>query len=207
MGIFGIAIPGDSISRNPERTASRRKREDSSYIEALQQRANSLNIKTLLLNKEKQKTQVKEFSDFLCIGRCKNLGSLKSVLWCAPQLSGASMCCTSVLSHSVMSDSLRPQGLWPTGVYCGVFLILSFPVAYVGSGCKMILMDARWVFFPFLCPLRAQQLTLEGCSCWRLWHLCLLLWQEIFHFSQTYSILCITICKLWLNYYSLVNWS
>ena len=38
-------------------------------------------------------SQVKEFSAFLCMGRCKSLGSLKSFLWYAPRLSGASVRC------------------------------------------------------------------------------------------------------------------
>ena len=38
------------------------------------------NIKRLLLIKENQISQVKEFSAFLCMGRCKSLGSLKSFL-------------------------------------------------------------------------------------------------------------------------------
>ena len=54
VGIFGIEISGDSISSNPERTASRRKREDPSYIEVLQQRTNSLNIRRLLLKKNRK---------------------------------------------------------------------------------------------------------------------------------------------------------
>ena len=52
----------------------------------------------LLLIKENQTSQVKEFSTFPCMGRCKSLGSLKSFLWCAPQLSGASIQCFHSLS-------------------------------------------------------------------------------------------------------------
>ena len=48
----------------------------SGYKEALQQRASSLKIKRLLLIKENHTSQVKEFS-VLCMGRCKNPGSLK----------------------------------------------------------------------------------------------------------------------------------
>ena len=43
--------------------------------------------------KENQTSQVKEFSAFLCMGRCKSLGLLKSFLWYAPQLSGTSILC------------------------------------------------------------------------------------------------------------------
>ena len=38
------------------------------------------NVKRLSLIKENQIPQVKEFSAFLCMGRCKSLGSLKSFL-------------------------------------------------------------------------------------------------------------------------------
>ena len=43
----------------------------------LQRRAGSLNVGILLLVKENQTSQVKEFSAFLCLGRGKSLGSLK----------------------------------------------------------------------------------------------------------------------------------
>ena len=40
----------------------------------------SWNIKRLLLIKENQTSQVNDLSAFLCMGRCKSLGSLKSPL-------------------------------------------------------------------------------------------------------------------------------
>ena len=55
-------------------------REEAGYIGVLQQRPGSQNIKRLLLIKENQTSQVNEFSAFLCIGRCKSLGSVKSFL-------------------------------------------------------------------------------------------------------------------------------
>ena len=88
-GILRTLGLGDSISKDYERTALRRQGEQPGYIEALQQRASSLDIKILLLIKENQISQVKEFS-VLCMGRCKNLGSLKLFLSYASQLSGAS---------------------------------------------------------------------------------------------------------------------
>ena len=42
--------------------------------------------------------QVNEFSTFLRMGRCKSLGSLKSFLCYAPQLSGASVLFLLILS-------------------------------------------------------------------------------------------------------------
>ena len=87
---------GDSISSNPEITAPRRqagwKREGGirSY-RSLQQEAGSLNIKRLPLIKANRISQVKEFSPFLCMERCKSLGSLTSFLAYISQLSGASI--------------------------------------------------------------------------------------------------------------------
>ena len=80
--------PGNSISSSPERTALRRRGEEPGYRNFA---IISLNVKILLLIKENQISQVKEFSAFLCMGRCKSLGSLKSFLGYAPQLSGASI--------------------------------------------------------------------------------------------------------------------
>ena len=68
------------MSSSPERTALRRRGEKPGYIEVLQQRAGSLNIKRLLLIKENQLSQVKEFSALLYMGRCKRLNSLKSFI-------------------------------------------------------------------------------------------------------------------------------
>ena len=56
------------------------------------------NIKRFMLIKEKQISQVKEFSTFPCIGRCKSLNSLKSFLWKTSQLSVASILCLFMLS-------------------------------------------------------------------------------------------------------------
>ena len=75
----------------------------------------SLAIKRLWLIKENQISQVKEFSAFLCMGRCKSLGSLKSFLWYASQLSGA---------YILVSTSWVFSGLT------------------VGSGCSLL--ASRW---------------------------------------------------------------
>ena len=72
---------GDSISSNTEITALRRWVEEPGYIEVFQQWVGSLNIKRLLLIKENRLSQVKEFSMFLCVGRRKSLGLLKSCIW------------------------------------------------------------------------------------------------------------------------------
>ena len=77
VGIFRTSSPGDSISNDSERTTLRRRGEKPGYIEVLQQRAGSLNIKRLLLINGNLISKVKEFSVFLCIG---SPGSLKSFL-------------------------------------------------------------------------------------------------------------------------------
>ena len=61
-GIFKASSPRGSMSSNPERTALSRRRGEPGYIGVLQRRAGSLNIKILLLIKENQICQVKEFS-------------------------------------------------------------------------------------------------------------------------------------------------
>ena len=76
MGIVRTLSLGDSISSHPEKTCSK----EPGYTDVLQQRAGSLNIRLLSI-KENQISQVEEFSAFLCVmGRCKNLGSVKSFL-------------------------------------------------------------------------------------------------------------------------------
>ena len=92
VGSFRISSPGGSISSNPERTVLRKRAEDPGYIEVFQEREGSLNIKRLILMKGNHISQVKEFSTFLCMGRCKNMDSLKLFLSYAPQLSGTVAC-------------------------------------------------------------------------------------------------------------------
>ena len=52
VGIFRTSSLGYSISSNPDKTAPRKRGEEPGYIEILQQRAGSLNIKRVLLIKE-----------------------------------------------------------------------------------------------------------------------------------------------------------
>ena len=87
--------PGNTISSSPERTALRRRGEEPGYRNFA---TISLNVKRLLLIKENQISQVKEFSTFLYMGRCRSLGSLKSFLGYAPQLSEARILCFHILS-------------------------------------------------------------------------------------------------------------
>ena len=71
----------DTASQITLRDCSEEVRGEPGYIQAFTTR--------LLLIKENPISQVKEFSAFLCMGRCKSLGSLKSFLWQAPQLTCA----------------------------------------------------------------------------------------------------------------------
>ena len=71
----------DTASQITLRDCSEEVRGEPGYIQAFTTR--------LLLIKENPISQVKEFSAFLCMGRCKSLGSLKSFLWYIPQLFGA----------------------------------------------------------------------------------------------------------------------
>ena len=81
-----------NISSNPERTIPRRwgGGVGARLHRSLQEGAGRQDIKRLLLFKKNQISQVEEFSGFLCMRRCKRLGSLKLFLSHASQLSGAS---------------------------------------------------------------------------------------------------------------------
>ena len=68
-GIFRTSSLEDGISSNLERIVLKRREEETGYMEVLQQRAGSRNIKRLLLNKGSQISQVKKCSAFLCMGR------------------------------------------------------------------------------------------------------------------------------------------
>ena len=69
----------------PERNVLRRQRGVKLYRH-LQKGASSLNIKRWLLVKENKISQGKEFSNFLCMGRGKSLGSRKSLLSCVSEI-------------------------------------------------------------------------------------------------------------------------
>ncbi|XP_043737882.1 uncharacterized protein LOC122680493 [Cervus elaphus] len=123
--IFKTSDPEDSISSDTERTVgvwglSVR------LCQVLQQGAGSLNIKRLLLVKENQLSQVKEFSSFLCMGRCKSLGLLKAFFSYAPQLSGGSilrfdLICDLIFTSLVPQlmdhrEWLQPDSCWIAGI-------------------------------------------------------------------------------------------
>ena len=60
------------------------------YMSFCNKESGNWNIKRCWLKKTRH-LKFKEFSAFLCIGRCKSLGSLKSFLWHTAPLSGASI--------------------------------------------------------------------------------------------------------------------
>jgi len=70
----------EAASQVALRDSSQEVREELGYIGVLQQKPGSQNMKRLLLMKENQTCEVKEFRAFLCVGQCQHLGSLKSSL-------------------------------------------------------------------------------------------------------------------------------
>ena len=89
---------------------------------------------------------------FSVLERCKSLGSLKSFLLYASQLSGASILCFT-----------HPELPW--------------------AHCREMPVAARSQVF-FWSVFRAQELTLEDCNSWSLWHYDILL----YWYDRKYSI-------------------
>lgn len=140
-------------------------------------------MKRLLLIKENQITQVKEYSTFPCIRRCKSLGSLKLFLGYAPPLPGA-----RILGF-----------LSPVSSGC------TFPLR-VGSGVVAVWWFNGRHYVPILSSLRAHHrasVVADGCH-----SLCLLTWQVAF---LVYSNQIISLSRHWAhsrgleNYISLVS--
>ena len=99
----GIFKPGKQHLKWPSRELLQGVNGEARLNRSLQQKGGSLNIISILWIKENQISQVKEFSTFLCMGRCKSLGSLKSFLSYASQLSGARVLCFHILSSSMLT--------------------------------------------------------------------------------------------------------
>ena len=111
---------------------------------------------TVWVTREALISQVKEFSAFLCMGRCKSLDSLKSFLSYVLQLPWVRILC--------FSHPEPPWGSWQGGVE------------------PWWLLDSRYSS-PSWVPLGLTILGgLESLDDW--WHPYLLIWQEIFHFSK-----------------------
>ena len=105
----------DSISGNSEKLLQGGEVGRPGYIEVFNKGADRLNVKRLLL-------QVKEFSVFLCMGRYRSLGSLKSFIWYTSHPSQANILDFHILSflRGHHRECLQSDGCWMAG-------ILSFP--------------------------------------------------------------------------------
>ena len=117
MRTFRTSSPGDSISSEPERSALRRQGEEPGYTDVLEQGAGGLNIKRLLLIKENQISQGKEFSTFLCGGR----------VWARGTHSFSAPLGQDPVPFRVLS-SLGPHcgdWLWPDGSEIAAIFLLS----------------------------------------------------------------------------------
>lgn len=80
VDILRTSSPRDNISNNPEPNPALKRKEDARNIGVFATKSGSQNIEIVLLIKENQVAKVKEFSAFLCIGRCKSLDLSKSFL-------------------------------------------------------------------------------------------------------------------------------
>ena len=109
----------DTASQTARRDLSEEVREEPGYVGVLQQSPRSWNIKRLLLIKENQTSQVREFSAYLCMGRCMSLGSLKSFLWYARSLSRVSTPFFPILSSLMLTigGSVVAGGLMATASF------------------------------------------------------------------------------------------
>ena len=118
-GIFRTSSPGGSISNNPERIVPKRWGETKIY-RSFATKGGSLNIKRLLLIKENEICQVKEFDAFLCIGRYKSLDTEIIPLKCTSAIWGQG----PVFSYLE----------FPWGLPWGVAAICSLSPSWVPSG-------------------------------------------------------------------------
>ena len=170
-GIFWTSSLEGSISSNLERIASRRQGEEPGYTEVLHQRADSLNVKRLLLKKTRLPQRVGHFSLY-----GKRLGSLNSFLWYAPPLSGASILCFPILhflraqcGEWLQSDGARWQVFFPFWVPSG---LTSSPlvVVVIADDCNISyspvwqeiyqLSHSSFVFFTH-CPIKDMSMSVN----------------------------------------------
>ena len=156
VGIFRTSSLGDSISI----TLRELLQEcwewwgEVTLYRNLQQRAGSLNIKSILWIKENLRFQAKEFSALLSMGRCKSLSSLNRCFLMHLSCLGPASC---VFSHpeffsAYCRECRQPDGSW----------VASIPLL---PGC------------PDSLELHARL------NHWWLWHPCLLTWQEMWELS------------------------
>ena len=159
VGIFRTSSPGDSLSSNPERIALRMWGQESGYIEICNKRHVVWTSKIFLWIKT----------------RYLRLRNLELFLYGKMQESG----------H--WNHSLHMHLDYPEPTSCCLLTFWAPLGLAVGSGCSP---DGCQITGIFLLPEeRALEVKLEACTHWWLWHPCLLVWQEIFHFSKRTLIL------------------
>ena len=113
---------------------------------------------------------------WLLASGCQNIGASASASVLPMNIQGWLLC----VGRCKGLDSLKSSLLCVSQQVGASFLCLThseFP-----WGCSLMAAGSQ-LFLPFLSALRAQKLTLEGCSHWWLWLPCLLIWQEVLLFS------------------------
>ena len=93
-----------------------------------------------------------------------------------------------VWAHWNRFISYASQVSWATFL-CFVLFFSSWGPLGLTVGVAAVLMAARFQIFFFL-PEYPYKLALESWNCRCLWHPCLLLWQEMLHFSSSLQLLC-----------------
>ena len=81
---FGVTLlrttAWETASQIALRICSKEVREESSYVGVFAEKNNVVQHQKITANYKKQTSQANDFRAFLCMGRCKNLGSLKLLL-------------------------------------------------------------------------------------------------------------------------------
>ena len=128
---------------------------------SLQQRTDSLNIRSILWIKENQISQVKELALFY--------------VWEY----------ASVWAYWNHSFHMHLSHLGPASC---VFHILSSSVLIVGSSCSLMAASLHRYSSPSWMLLGLKNSHLQNWHGWGMWNPCLLIWQEILHFSELWLI-------------------
>ena len=108
---------------------------------------------------EHWKITVNESSALVSMGRCKSLGSLKSFLWWAPQLSGANILLFSILSSLAVHSQGGPVA---AGLMATASLVYRF-------GRWQSLSSSSWLILlenSSLLPTNIHQIYQFSPSCW-----------------------------------------
>ena len=152
-------------SQEPWESCSKEASRGVRLYRSLQQGADSLNIKRLLLIKENQVSQVKGSSIFIFMGRCKSLGSPRSFFPEHLSYLGPVIC--------VLFVCLFVLFLFCFVLFCFV-CILSSSVFTIGSGCSLVAARMHRYCSPFWLFLGLRNSHFEGQNCWWLWYFCYL---------------------------------